>query len=134
MITSTTIERREQTPDEGYNWLYRSTYREVDGVQEEIRSFAKKVSLGIYDTPYEQCTQAEYDAWQEAHKEPDPTDTVEQRAVRYIRERYSINQEFHIARISRKANPTEEELTKIATYDDYAESCVKRAKKELGEE
>ena len=122
MITSTTIERREQTPDVGYDWLYRSIFRELDGQKEEIRTFTKRVMLGMYDTPYEQCTQADKDEWDNAHSRVE--ETYEQKVVRFIREKYNVNDEIAILR-QRDSKPEE-----FAEYNSYCEDCKIRAKAE----
>ena len=64
MITEFTT--RVQTPDEGFDWLY----KDQEG---EPRMFRHEVGLPPEAEPWGQCTDAEKLAWEEAHQEVDPT-------------------------------------------------------------
>ena len=55
---------RVQTPDEGFDWLY----KDQEG---EPRMFRKEVGLPPEAEPWGQCTDAEKVAWEEEHKQPD---------------------------------------------------------------
>lgn len=61
---------RPQTPSAGFDWLYKD-------FEEDNRTFSKLVYLGINDTPWAQCTQAEREQWEEEHK-PQPEHEHEQ--------------------------------------------------------
>lgn len=59
----------EQKPREGYDWLTK-----LDGEGEEMRLFAKTISYkeGVCH-PWDDCTQAFYDEWQERYNpQPEP--------------------------------------------------------------
>ena len=65
MITEFTT--RVQTPDEGFDWLY----KDQEG---EPRMFRHEVGLPPEAEPWGQCTDAEKQAWEEEHKpEPEPS-------------------------------------------------------------
>lgn len=64
MITEFTT--RVQTPDEGFDWLY----KDQEG---EPRMFRHEVGLPPEAEPWGQCTDAEKVAWEEEHPSPDPT-------------------------------------------------------------
>lgn len=59
MITEKII--REQTPDEGFDWLYEE---QSDGT----RNFARRVLLGIHAVEWKQCTSEEKEAWEEEQR------------------------------------------------------------------
>lgn len=63
--------------------------------------------------------------------EPTYDEKLERLVEEKLRRKYSLNQELHIARISRQETKTEEELAKIAEFDAYAQKCVEEAKEEL---
>lgn len=57
---------RKQVPSTGYDWLYKD-------FEEDNREFSKLVYLGVNDTPWSECTQAERERqWKEAHEDPEP--------------------------------------------------------------
>ena len=60
---------REQTPSAGHDWLYRD-------FGEDNRVFSKLVYLGVNDTPWDECTQAEREEWEKS-REPLPELTSE---------------------------------------------------------
>ena len=62
MITEFTT--RVQTPDEGFDWLY----KDQEG---EPRMFRHEVGLPPEAEPWGQCTDAEKVAWEEEHQ-PEP--------------------------------------------------------------
>ena len=68
MITEFTT--RVQTPDEGFDWLY----KDQEG---EPRMFRHEVGLPPEAEPWGQCTDAEKVAWEEEHPSPDPTPSPE---------------------------------------------------------
>lgn len=61
---------REQTPLVGFDWLYRD-------FEENNRVFSKLVYLGVNDTPWDECTQAEREQWEEEHKHESGKETDE---------------------------------------------------------
>ena len=63
MITEFTT--RVQTPDEGFDWLY----KDQEG---EPRMFRHEVGLPPEAEPWGQCTAAEKVAWEEEHPEVEP--------------------------------------------------------------
>ena len=63
MITEFTT--RVQTPDEGFDWLY----KDQEG---EPRMFRHEVGLPPEAEPWGQCTDAEKVAWEEEHPSPSP--------------------------------------------------------------
>ena len=74
MITEFTT--RVQTPDEGFDWLY----KDQEG---EPRMFRHEVGLPPEAEPWGQCTDAERQEWEEAHQEqePEPEVTNEQTEI-----------------------------------------------------
>ena len=93
-IKETQVTLRLQTPSDGKDWLYQSTYEQrekeithedgtVETIMEEVesRNFVKSVYLGNNADPWEECTDEEKTAWEEAHKEadqaPEPAEEVE---------------------------------------------------------
>lgn len=62
---------RPQVPSAGFDWLYKD-------LEEDHREFSKLIYLGINDTPWNECTQAEREQWEEEHKPaPDPQEQEE---------------------------------------------------------
>lgn len=91
MIQETIVTLRKQTPTAPNEWLYKATFeqKEKEVVNEngdteivtedvEVRSFHPSVYLGKDDTPYLECTNKEKLAWEEAHKQEEPIEAVEQ--------------------------------------------------------
>ena len=91
MIQETTVTLRKQTPTAPCEWLYQSTFERRDkeitneeGVVEtiteevEVRTFHPSVYLGKEDHPWKECTNEEKVAWEEAHKQEEPIEAVEQ--------------------------------------------------------
>lgn len=87
MIQETTVTLRKQTPTTPNEWLYQSTFERRDkevtneeGVVEtiteevEVRNFVKSVYLGNNAEPWEECTDEEKTAWEDAHKVVDEPD------------------------------------------------------------
>ena len=78
MITEFTT--RVQTPDEGFDWLY----KDQEG---EPRMFRHEVGLPPEAEPWGQCTDAEKVAWEEEHQEqeptPEPSDNPEDEGYRF---------------------------------------------------
>ena len=70
MITEFTT--RVQTPDEGFDWLYKDQ-------ADEPRMFRHEVGLPPEAEPWGQCTDKEKREWEDAHKpeepEPDPSES-----------------------------------------------------------
>lgn len=82
MIQETQVLLRKQTPTAPNEWLYQSTFetrsRDItheDGTTEtiteevEVRQFVKSVYLGANADPWNECTDAEKTAWEQAHQE-----------------------------------------------------------------
>ena len=61
---------RKQEPSTPDNWLYRD-------FSENDRVFAKVVYLGINDTEWLECTDAEKRKWEEDHPQPEPEPSSE---------------------------------------------------------
>ena len=61
---------RKQEPSTPDNWLYRD-------FSENDRVFAKVVYLGINDTEWLECTDAEKRKWEEDHPQPEPEPSAE---------------------------------------------------------
>ena len=69
MITEKII--REQTPDEGFDWLYEE---QADGT----RNFARRVLLGIHAAEWSQCTSEEKLAYEEEQRKKAEEEVVEE--------------------------------------------------------
>lgn len=91
MIQETKVTLRKQTPTAPNEWLYQSTFehreKEVtneDGVIEtiteeiEVRNFVKSVYLGNNAEPWEECSNEEKLAWEEAHKPEEPEEPTDE--------------------------------------------------------
>lgn len=65
MIQETNVILRKQTPNTPNEWLYLSSVE--DGI--ETRNFVASVYLGANTEPWQECTNEEKIAWEEAHKE-----------------------------------------------------------------
>ena len=89
MIQETQVLLRKQTPTAPNEWLYKTTFeqREKEVVLEdsttesttievETRNFVKSIYLGVTAEPWSECTNKEKLAWEEAHKEAEPTEEV----------------------------------------------------------
>lgn len=71
MIEEKQVTIRKQIAEEG-NWLYQDQ-------PQDVRVFSKEVYLGAEGTEWQECTDAEKLAWEEAHKLqdiPDPAEDV----------------------------------------------------------
>jgi len=58
------MKNRIQQPSNGFDWLYKD--------EGEIRLFAKEVSLPNNVADWAECTEADKEAWEEAHKVEEP--------------------------------------------------------------
>ena len=80
-IKETQVTLRLQTPSEGMDWLYQSTFEQrekeithedgtVETIMEEVesRNFVKSVYLGNNAEPWDECTDTDKTAWEEALK------------------------------------------------------------------
>jgi hypothetical protein len=61
---------RPQTPSAGFDWLYKD-------FEENHREFSKLIYLGVNDTPWCECTQAEREQWEEEHKPKTEPEDIE---------------------------------------------------------
>ena len=92
MITETQVVLRKQTPTAPNEWLYQSSMetrtKEVtndDGTIEtlteevEVRQFVRSAYLGNNAEPWQECTDAEKEKWEEAarQREVEPIEQVE---------------------------------------------------------
>lgn len=109
--------------------------------EEQIRTFTikdNKVLTFINNVANPTIEQMYKWGWEDYEYPPQPSyeptyeEKLEQLVEQKLRRKYSLNQELHIARISRQLVKTEEELLKIAEFDEYAQECVDKAKEELG--
>lgn len=74
MIKETNVILRKQTPTTPNEWLYLSSIE--DG--KESRNFVASVYLGANAEPWQECTNEEKLAWEEAHKQEEPIEPIEQ--------------------------------------------------------
>ena len=64
-------EIRKQEPSQPDNWLYQDW-------DENTRIFTKEAYLGVNDTEWPECTDAEKRKWEEDHPQPEPEPEGEQ--------------------------------------------------------
>lgn len=133
MIIETTTTTRKQVPSDGMDWLYKDTITTIEGDRVINRTFTNVAYLVDTQQEWNECTQAEYDAWKAAHPDPEQIETLNMKVTRLIRREYDQSQENHMNRIGGKIVmnlATEEEKAEWLTFNTYVEQCIAEAKEE----